>query len=332
MPQPAEQFTITWAGDLLLGDAARKRLDRHGYTWPFVHLRQYLVADYLIGNQEGPLTDRTEPHFPNARWSYAADPAGAGALAEVGFGAMGLNNNHAFDRGPAGLAETLAHLHAAGVTPFGAGRTGQEASAPLLVPTPFGRVAVLGLGDRFRHGYTAGPAAPGTTPITAETIAVGRAAALAAGARWVIAFVHWGANYQPVTDEQRRQAAEFAAAGYDLVIGHGPHIPQPVELVAGVPVLYSIGNSVFGSRGRFARYRVSGHGLLATTVFTATGLERVAFTCFANDNRIVGYQPYPAAPDTTDAYGLTWTGHHATFPVPQPTPASSPPLETTHAR
>jgi hypothetical protein len=43
------------------------------------------------------------------------------------------------------------------------------------VPTPFGRVAVLGLGDRFRHGYTAGPAAPGTTPITAETIAAGRA-------------------------------------------------------------------------------------------------------------------------------------------------------------
>ena len=60
----------------------------------------------------------------------------AGALAEVGFDALGLSNNHAYDRGPEGLADTIQHLRAVGIEPFGAGMDGEEAAAPLLVETP----------------------------------------------------------------------------------------------------------------------------------------------------------------------------------------------------
>jgi len=315
----AAQFTIAWAGDLLLASTARKHLARHGYTWPFAHLRPHLEADYLIGNQEGPITLRTEPHFPEARWSYDADPAGAAALADVGFDAMCLANNHAFDRGPEGLEDTIGYLRAAGVTPFGAGLTAAQAAAPLLVPTPFGSIAVIGIGDRFKHGYAAGPQTPGTIPISETTIARARDEALAAGARRVVAFVHWGKNYEPVTDKQREQAALFAGAGYDLVVGTGAHIPQTVDVVDGMPVLYSIGNSVFGTRGRFTP-EAPGFGLLATTVFTERGLERVDFTCIANNNRVVGFQPVPSEPETADAYGLSWTGHSASLTVAQREP------------
>ncbi len=314
MQQQTDQFTITWAGDLLLGDGARGRLERHGHTWPFTHLLPHLAADYLIGNQEGPITQLDTPHFPDQRWSYNADPAAATALAEVGFNAMSLANNHTFDRGPEGLADTIAHLRSAGITPFGAGPTAAEAAAPLLVPTPFGVVAVLGQSYAFRSGYSADADTPGTIPLTRATIAAGADAARAAGARWVIGFVHWGENYVPVTDRQRRRAADFAAAGYDLVIGTGPHYPQPMDIVAGTPVLYSIGNSVFGSGGRFASFGVPGHGLLVTTVFTAHGLERIDVTCIANDNKIVRYRPRPTAPEG-GAYEMAWTGCRATIPI-----------------
>ena len=59
--------------------------------------------------------------------------------------------------------------------------------------------------------------------ISPATVRRGAALARAAGADWVIAFVHWGENYQPVNAQQRAAAQEFAAAGYDMVVGSGPH-------------------------------------------------------------------------------------------------------------
>src|SRR5207302_1349689 len=35
------------------------------------------------------------------------------------------------------------------------------------------------------------------------------------------------------------------AAGADLILGHHPHVLQPLEWVAGVPVYYSLGNFLF---------------------------------------------------------------------------------------
>ena len=34
-------------------------------------------------------------------------------------------------------------------------------------------------------------------------------------------------------------------AGADAVIGHGPHVVQPIEWIHGKPVLYSVGNFLF---------------------------------------------------------------------------------------
>ena len=75
-----------------------------------------------------------------------------------------------------------------------------------------------------------------------DTHAVAEAAAQA---DLVIVSMHWGAEYYPVTERQRLLARELAAAGADLVIGHGPHVLQPVERVDGAWVAYSLGNFLF---------------------------------------------------------------------------------------
>ncbi|HEY2205441.1 MAG TPA: CapA family protein [Pseudonocardia sp.] len=287
-----DRFEIVWVGDVLLADKAQPHLVRHGYDWPFRYLRPLMAGDYLIGNAEGPVTRLTEKIHPDRRWSYNADPDSAAALAEVGFDAMSLSNNHAFDRGPEGLADTVEHLTRAGVRPFGAGMNEAEAAAPLLVPTPFGTVAVTGIGKRWKHGQFAEADSPGTIVLSEETIAHQKALADEAGARWTVAFVHWGSTYTPVSNTQRRQAAEFAAAGYDAVIGAGSHVAQPVEIVDGMPVLFSLGNFTFGSSGRFTP-EMPGYGLVARTVFDATGLTGIRLTTITTDNKQVAYQPRP---------------------------------------
>jgi poly-gamma-glutamate capsule biosynthesis protein CapA/YwtB (metallophosphatase superfamily) len=285
-------FEVVWVGDILIGDLAQQHIDQHGYAWPFEHVRPLMEADYLVGNHEAPITERTTTYFPNMQWHYNAHPASARALADVGFDALGLSNNHVLDRGPEGLTDTLDHLYAAGIQPFGAGRDGDEAAAPLLIRTPHGVIGVLGFGEAWRQGAVAGPGRAGTVPFSDESIARGAEAARAAGARWIVGFVQWGANYGGVLPRQRERAAAFARAGYTLVIGHHPHVVQEVDVVDGMPVLYSIGNFAFGTEGRFTA-RAPGYGLVVRTSFGSEGLHAIQLRCILTDNDVVSFQPRP---------------------------------------
>jgi poly-gamma-glutamate capsule biosynthesis protein CapA/YwtB (metallophosphatase superfamily) len=286
---PRDGFDVVWVGDVLLGSSAWPQLKAHGYKWAFRYIRPLLRGDCVVGNAEGPITRHREKFFPEQRWSYRARIATAAALSEAGFNAMSLSNNHCYDRGPEGLLDCIDRLTAAGVRPFGAGSEA-EAARPLLIETPHGLVGVVGLVDQ-RYSYTTASAtAPGTIVMNEDSIAGGKTLAVAAGARWVIAYVHWGLNYEPVTEQQRHDAALLARAGYDLVVGAGSHTVQPVEIIDGTPILYSLGNFTFGTKGRFSE-REPGYGLVARTTFTANGLLEIELTCIATDNRLIQFQP-----------------------------------------
>ncbi len=76
------------------------------------------------------------------RWPRAA-PEAAAQLRRLGFGAMSLANNHAFDSGAEGLALTQAHLDAAGIVHAGAGPNLDAARQPVYVTVPGGTVALV---------------------------------------------------------------------------------------------------------------------------------------------------------------------------------------------
>ncbi len=288
-------YSILWVGDTMLADAAQDALDEHGYDYPFQRLAGFIDADFSIGNAECPITLRTAPYYPDQTWSYHAHPAAAAALADVGFDAMSLANNHLMDRGPEGVHDTLTHLAAAGITGFGAGMNAGEAAAPLWIETPDGVIAVIGMTESSsRIPQATDPEGVGAHTFSPERITASRDAALLAGARWVVAFVHWGNNYDYVEPEQRELAGQLVDAGYDLVVGHGAHVPQVVEMLDGVPILYSLGNFVFGTPGRFDA-EFPGRGLMATTLFGPDGLHRVELRCILTDNDDVRFQPRPCS-------------------------------------
>ena len=285
-------FTILWLGDTLLGDAAQPLINQEGYLAPFRDLVPLPESDYVVANLEGPLTTRGTPWDPNQRWSYQADPAVAAALAAVGIDAVGLANNHSLDRGPPGLADTIATLAEFGLPTFGAGRDQVEAASPLLIETPYGIVAVVGFGEDASRDRLATRTTPGSLVPSYSALQLGLDLSRAAGASWLVAFVHWGTNYHAVESEQRRWAQRFADAGYDLVIGHGPHLAQPLEFVDGMPVVYSLGNFVFGTPGRYSD-QAPGISVLASTGLTAAGFQTARLTCLLTDNRVVDFRPRP---------------------------------------
>lgn len=79
-----------------------------------------------------------------------------------------------------------------------------------------------------------------------------------------IVFVHWGIERSETPEEYQRTLAKgYIDAGADLVIGCHPHVLQGFEYYNGVPIIYSLGNYLFGNR--------TGETLLLNATFDEQG-------------------------------------------------------------
>ncbi len=302
---PDGRASITWVGDTLLGDAAQPLIDRNGLQWPAARAPLPDNTDVIIANAEGPFTDRVAIADPLQKYSYKAQPRTAGAFAAMGIDAISLSNNHVMDYGSAGMDDTIANAGAAGIRTFGAGTTVEQARLPLMIETDVGTIGIVGFSDDSGPNMARADR-PGVHQLNAASLADGVKLARRAGADFVVAHVQWGEGYAPVDDRQRAFAQAFVAAGYDLVIGLHPHVVQPVELIDGVPIIYSVGNYVFNTPGRFTR-AAPGFGLVVTTEFRARGHLIVHMRCIETDNAVVAFQPRPC--DNVQAQDLLGSLH-----------------------
>ena len=103
----------------------------------------------------------------------------------------------------------------------------------------------------------------------------------------LVAVVHWGKNYEGITEDQERLARFFVAAGVDVVIGHHSHEAHPVGLIDGRPVVYSLGNYAFNSpRGSLKRF-----GLAVALHLERGRLSALEFVPLQTQNRVVRFRP-----------------------------------------
>lgn len=166
--------------------------------------------------------------------------------------------------------------------------------------TPHGRLAVFGFEDAD-SSYTARRDRPGTFRLTDDNIDNAVAVADEAGAVTTVAYVHWGSNYAPVEPRQRERAQAMVDAGFDLIIGAGSHLGQPIELVDGVPVAYSVGNFVFGTPGRYSPTAPGRSHILTVSIEPGRTMS-FDVRCLEVDNDVVAFQPRACGPDDAPAY------------------------------
>lgn len=66
----------------------------------------------------------------------------------------------------------------------------------------------------------------------------------------VIVAMHWGVEYtHSPNSDQRDIAAKLAEYGADIIIGHHPHVIQPIEMIGDTVVIYSLGNFISSQIG-----------------------------------------------------------------------------------
>ena len=319
-PRQPGTVSIAFAGDTMFGDGAADLIAAQGVEVTLSGVAGvFREADVAVVNMESPITSHTVTFFPGAQLAYSSPPEAADALAAIGVNVLQLGNNHAADVGSVGLADTIEIAARAGMVTVGAGLNRTEAIRPVLIRTEELTVALISFSKNYGAAKTAGDDSPGTVPFTAKALIQAERIARNAGADRVIALVHWGDNYQyEINDSQRRWADELVAAGYDVVIGTGPHILQPVEVIDGVPVVFSLGNFVFGAGGRFELFGKLGLGAVATVSFDADG-GTLSLHCISTNNQIVDYVPREC--NVSEAFfaqnelkgGLEWQGSIGTL-------------------
>ena len=321
IPEPVDGvLDLGFAGDTMLADAATDKLSTEGAGAVLAGVAPLLADfDYTIINAETPFTTSPLPGNPGAKYSYATDPAYLTDLKAVGVDALGFGNNHAMDRGAIGLTDSLTHADAAGLAAFGAGVDRADASMPLLVTAGDTRIAVVSFGENFGQMHRSSDVAPGMVPLKPDRVERALRVAEDNGADRVVAFVHWGDNYQAVNDQQRYWASVFRDAGYDAVIGSGSHTLQTVELVGDMPVVYGLGNFVFGAPGRFASYGQLGLGAVVGLRWGSDGVGTITMRVITTDNAVVEYVPRPAdaaelaAAQLIIGGAVTWDGDVGTL-------------------
>lgn len=211
---------------------------------PFDGVRPYLRGHVAIGNLECPLSLRGRPSRVDMH--YRAAPAFANWLKTAGFSAVSLANNHTLDYGEAALVDTIAALRKAGVRPVGVGNTETEARRGVVLSRRAGKVGVLAYNNVGPLDTYAGPDWSGCSPANRFVLAqdIRRMKSLAP---IVAVSIHWGQEMvlAPSVAEQEL-AHSMIDLGADCVLGHHSHMAGPIELYRKKPIIYSLGNCLFG--------------------------------------------------------------------------------------
>ena len=293
-PTPAGETTLIFGGDTALTDAASETIARFGHEYPLAPTLELMRGAHLaVVNLEAPVSTRDTPFPLYKRYVYRMAPAGLEALRWAGIDLVSLANNHALDHGLAGLRSTLQQLSAARITGVGAGEGGAEARRGVVVNLGGTRVGLLSyMEDSFMHSLYMRSFAwwgwPGVARLEVSSLKADLRR-MRQHADVVVVLAHWGRYYTGVTLLQRLYGKMMIDYGADAVIGHHPHIHHPVGIYRGKPLLYSLGNYVFGTPGR-ETFR---HGLLARLVLRNKGLVRLEVIPLFTQNREIGFKPEP---------------------------------------
>jgi poly-gamma-glutamate synthesis protein (capsule biosynthesis protein) len=242
--QPDEVLlTISAAGDVTHGGDRRRgrdlfaaELKRQGgdLTFAFRNVKALFDADDLtIVNYEGALT--ASPPVTENTYCFAGHAEYAQALTLGGIEAVALDNNHVFDHGKRGYADTQQAMAAVGVAYSG---DGQRAIYVVQGENSIAQGARVGMLSycTLRSGYAA---------IRAR-VAADIQSLRDQGCALVVVSYHWGEEraYTP-SKKQIDLGHATIDAGADLVLGHHSHVINPIERYQGRYICYSLANFSF---------------------------------------------------------------------------------------
>jgi len=267
------EVVLIAVGDIMPGRTVeQKMINYNDWTYPFKETYQVTTTgDIVFGNLESPLLKG--PVVPAGSLVFRANPQTTTGLQYAGFNVVSLANNHMKNQGTEGIQETIAYLDQANIKHTGAGLTGTEARQPAIIEVNGIKFGFLAYTDSSftPNSYEATANRPGSPFINTEEL-IEDINKLKDNSDVIIVSMHAGAEYSP---QPNHKQIDFAHAAIDngaqLVIGHHPHVVQPMEEYNNGHVFYSLGNFVFDQMWSTA----TRESVIAVITFSNTEIENV---------------------------------------------------------
>ncbi|MCI6139543.1 MAG: CapA family protein [Clostridiaceae bacterium] len=247
----ASPLRFVFAGDVLLSDHVLKAYGEAGTIDGVVddELRSVIDgSDVFMVNQEFPFSNRGEA-AADKQYTFRLPPEKISLFHELGINIVTLANNHALDYGTDALLDTCQALDEAGIRRVGAGANLDEAKKPVIMELKGKKVGFLGASRVIPTGsWNATASGPGMLTTYDPSVLLKEIRAAREVCDLVIVYVHWGIERDERPQAyQRTLGQQYIDAGADIVIGSHPHVLQGVEYYKGKPIVYSLGNFIFGS-------------------------------------------------------------------------------------
>lgn len=242
-------------GDNLIHDGiyeqAQARAGGTGYDFSFAYKNVASAikeADIATLNQE---TVIAEGYKPSSYPMFNSPKELGDEMVKIGFDVVNLATNHMLDKTTKGLLQSLDYWDSKeGVVHTGAYRNAQELNKVEYIEKDGIKIGLVGITQ-----HTNGIKLPSNTEVKIiytdnEEAIKAKIEAAKKECDVVLVNAHWGEEYTNVpTDLQRNLAKKMANWGADVIIGHHPHVIQPVEWIekddgSRTLVAYSLGNFI----------------------------------------------------------------------------------------
>jgi poly-gamma-glutamate synthesis protein (capsule biosynthesis protein) len=239
----------------------RTAIEQKGGDYVFSCLDPLLKsADIVVANLEGPVTDHASVSQNSApgdgnNFTFTFPPSTAALLYAHNVRLVNLGNNHIFNFRLTGVLQTEKYLDEAGVKYFG--------DPDKSEPDKVARIDINSIPLSFINwsDWTSD-----NTDITAAQVKKEHEAG-----RVVVVYTHWGEEYLPATEKEKKLAHSLIDEGADIIIGSHPHVVQEHEMYKGKNIYYSLGNMIFDQYFDDA----VDHGLMLRVMFTSGGVAQV---------------------------------------------------------
>jgi poly-gamma-glutamate synthesis protein (capsule biosynthesis protein) len=242
-------------------------------------------AHWVVGNCESPVT--TQEMQLNASHNYFRHKMSVefveAFISELGVSAgqcvLSVANNHIGDQGEEGLRITLQNLESIGVTTVGKKRLGELSVAKIRE-----RGLTVGIAA-WTHWLNRDVFRNATGVLGVDDIIVNDWEAQKEKEKLdcLVGTPHWEYEFRHFPKSNTRATAkELTKRGFDILVGHHPHVIQPLERFDNSLCLYSLGN-LNGPSFPF----------LCWPLRLGCVFEILIFSSGPNKGRLAGYEIHP---------------------------------------
>jgi len=247
------------AGDTMFNWMVREKIQAKGYSKPFEEwFPIFAEADLRFLNLETPILSSEIEGTKEKSFVFYAEEEDTKLLKLLKVDGVFLGNNHAMDFEREGLQNTIRVLENKSIQAFGAGLDEKSAYTPRIFNSGQTNLLIfsiseVGQREHFAKGNKAGVA----YFFESKMESLVKHAKPKGSEQIALLSLHWGWEYNPEpTIGQKKSAHKMIDAGFDIIIGHHPHVPQGIEIYKDKPILYSLGNFIFGSKNNYLNHNI----------------------------------------------------------------------------